>query len=49
MTKWYSIAPEDNERVKIEADVHRLVSLRGKSHTNFVEFQSYKVRPSLIK
>jgi hypothetical protein len=28
---------DDNERVKLENDVHRAVAARGRNHTNFVE------------
>ncbi len=37
LTKWYITPPEDADRVKQEADIHRVVSMRGKGHTNFVE------------
>jgi AP-2 complex subunit sigma-1 len=37
LTKWYITPPDDSERVKQEADIHRIVSMRGKGHTNFVE------------
>lgn len=30
LTKWYINPPEDHERVKQEADIHRVVSMRGK-------------------
>jgi AP-2 complex subunit sigma-1 len=39
LSKWYATAPEDSERVKLEADVHRVISLRVKDNTNFVEVQ----------
>lgn len=37
LSKWYLTAPEDNERVRMEADIHRIISMRSKGHTNFVE------------
>jgi AP-2 complex subunit sigma-1 len=37
LSKWYATAPEDSERVKLESDVHRVISLRVKDNTNFVE------------
>ena len=37
LSKWYSTAPDDLERVKLEADVHRTISMRGRGYTNFVE------------
>ena len=36
-------APEDAERVKLEADVHRVISLRGRGYTNFVEYENFKL------
>lgn len=43
LTKWYSSPPEDSDRIKQEAEIHRVVSMRGKGHTNFVEFKNYKL------
>jgi hypothetical protein len=43
LTKWYQTPPDDVDRLKMEADVHRIVSMRGKSHTNFVEVLSVAV------
>ena len=37
LSKWYQTAPDDLERVKLEADVHRIISMRGRGYTNFVE------------
>jgi hypothetical protein len=37
LSKWYVTPPPDSERVKMEADVNRVISSRSKSHTNFVE------------
>lgn len=37
LSKWYSTPPPENERVKLEADVHGIISLRGKGFTNFIE------------
>jgi hypothetical protein len=37
LSKWYSTPPTDSERVKMEADVNRVISSRTKGHTNFVE------------
>ena len=37
LSKWYQNAPDDLERVKLEADVHRIISMRGRGFTNFVE------------
>ena len=36
-------APEDVERVKLEADVHRVISTRGRGYTNFVEYENFKL------
>mmetsp|Transcript_34003 Transcript_34003/g.67580 ORF Transcript_34003/g.67580 Transcript_34003/m.67580 type:complete len:144 (+) Transcript_34003:38-469(+) len=43
LSKWYVTPPADNERVKMEADVNRVISGRTKSHTNFVEYQNFKL------
>jgi hypothetical protein len=37
LSKWYITPPEDTERVKMEADINRIIILRDKNHTNFVE------------
>jgi AP-2 complex subunit sigma-1 len=37
LSKWYLTPPDDLERVKLEADVHRIISMRGRGYTNFVE------------
>jgi hypothetical protein len=33
----------DEERLKIETEVHRIVTTRDAKFTNFVEFRSYKL------
>jgi AP-2 complex subunit sigma-1 len=43
LSKWYTTAPEDNARVKLEADVHRIISTRGRGYTNFVEYENLKL------
>lgn len=43
LSKWYSTPPDDAERVKMESEINRLVSMRTKSHTNFVEYQNIKI------
>lgn len=43
IAKWY-IPLEDEEKVKLKADVHRLVGGRDeKTQSNFVEFRNYKI------
>jgi hypothetical protein len=37
LSKWYANTPSDAERVKIESDIHRLIVLRDKKYTNFLE------------
>ncbi len=37
LSKWYQTPPDDAERVKMESDINRAVSIRTKGHTNFVE------------
>jgi AP-2 complex subunit sigma-1 len=41
LSKWYATAPEDSERIKMEADIHRVVSLRARGNTNFIEVHHY--------
>ena len=36
-------APEDSKRVEMEANIHRMISMRVRGNTNFVEFQDYKI------
>ena len=52
LSKWYipppaaalgsSVNPE-LEKVRIEAEVHRLVTARDKKYTNFIEYNNYKL------
>jgi hypothetical protein len=37
LTKWYIQSPDETDRLKMEADIHKVISLRDKKHTNFVE------------
>ena len=39
LSKWYATAPEDTERIKMEADIHRVIAMRVRGSTNFVEVQ----------
>ncbi len=43
LSKWYVPMPEENERLKLENDINRIISQRGKGYTNFVEFQNIKL------
>jgi hypothetical protein len=40
LTKWYLTPPEENDRIKMESDIHRSIVARDKKHTNFVEVLS---------
>jgi hypothetical protein len=52
LSKWYvpppstqngsTVSPEA-EKVRIEAEVHRLVTARDKKYTNFIEYNNYKL------
>uniref|UniRef100_A0A7R9WUD7 AP complex subunit sigma n=1 Tax=Craspedostauros australis TaxID=1486917 RepID=A0A7R9WUD7_9STRA len=51
LSKWY-IPPSTNassattveaEKVRVEAEVHRLVTARDKKYTNFIEYNNYKL------
>ena len=43
LAKWYTTAPEDSKRVELEANIHKLVALRIRGNTNFVEYQDFKL------
>lgn len=53
LSKWYVPPPTQTqsgtttsaelEKVRIEAEVHRLVTARDKKYTNFIEYNSYKL------
>jgi AP-2 complex subunit sigma-1 len=53
LSKWYVPPPNmtqsgtttsgEAEKVRIEAEVHRLVTARDKKYTNFIEYNSYKL------
>jgi Clathrin adaptor complex small chain len=41
LSKWYATAPIEIERIRLETEVHNIVSLRLKGNTNFVEVELY--------
>jgi AP-2 complex subunit sigma-1 len=50
LSKWYIPPPSsgdtssaESEKVRIEAEVHRMVTARDKKYTNFIEYNSYKL------
>ncbi|EGZ23509.1 clathrin adaptor complex-like protein [Phytophthora sojae] len=43
LSKWYVPPPEDQEKARLEAEIHRLVVARDAKHTNFIEFRNYKL------
>nr|CCA16056.1 conserved unknown protein putative [Albugo laibachii Nc14] len=43
LSKWYVPAPDDQEKFRLENEIHRLVVSRDAKHTNFIEFRSYKL------
>jgi AP-2 complex subunit sigma-1 len=48
LSKWYIPPPQTTtsseiEKVRIEAEVHRLVTARDKKYTNFIEYNNYKL------
>ena len=53
LSKWYVPPPTtstsgatttaETEKVRIEAEVHRLVTARDKKYTNFIEYNNYKI------
>jgi hypothetical protein len=43
LTKWYLTPPEENDRIKMESDIHRSIVARDKKHTNFVEVSGNKL------
>jgi len=43
LSKWY-VPYEDDEKVKLKGEVHRLVAPRDQKHqSNFAEFRNYKI------
>ena len=48
LSKWYATAPEDTERIKMEADIHRVIAMRVRGSTNFVEVQYLTYGPSVL-
>ena len=47
LSKWYATAPEDSERIKMEADIHRIVALRIRGNTNFIEVLRRRLKFSM--
>eukprot|EP01083_Nonionella_stella_P002462 7113_1 len=51
LSKWYVPPPVpqsgagsgEAEKIRIEAEVHRLVTARDKKYTNFIEYNNYKL------
>eukprot|EP00979_Chaetoceros_neogracilis_P012721 scaffold3453_cov256-Chaetoceros_neogracile.AAC.17 len=51
LSKWYVPPPvpqngsgnSEAEKLRIEAEIHRLVTARDKKYTNFIEYNNYKV------
>ena len=43
LSKWYAASPTDSERVRIENDIHRIIVVRDKKHTNFIEYRNIKI------
>ncbi|TYZ59436.1 hypothetical protein PybrP1_005483 [[Pythium] brassicae (nom. inval.)] len=43
LSKWYVPPPDDQDKARLEAEIHRVVVGRDAKHTNFIEFRSYKI------
>ena len=43
LSKWYVPPPNDEERLKMESEIHRLIVGRDRKFTNFVEWQNVKL------
>mmetsp|Transcript_23115 Transcript_23115/g.33861 ORF Transcript_23115/g.33861 Transcript_23115/m.33861 type:complete len:144 (+) Transcript_23115:56-487(+) len=43
LTKWYLTPPDEADRIKMEAEIHRAIVARDKKHTNFVEYENFKI------
>ena len=37
LSKWYVVPPEEADRLRMEAEIHRTVTQRDRKYTNFVE------------
>ena len=47
LSKWY-VAIEENDKRKIESEVHRLVTARDSKFTNFVEVRNFTFYLSFV-
>merc|ERR1712196_243305 len=43
LSKWYMPAADDQERMRLESEIHRMVVSRDKKYTNFIEFLNHKL------
>mmetsp|Transcript_15728 Transcript_15728/g.31345 ORF Transcript_15728/g.31345 Transcript_15728/m.31345 type:complete len:145 (-) Transcript_15728:28-462(-) len=44
LSKWYVPPPgSEQEKARVEAEVHRFVTGRDKKYTNFIEYNNYKL------
>jgi len=42
LAKWY-VNFDDNEKLKLQAEIHRRIVSRDSKHTNFLEYRNYKI------
>ena len=43
LSKWWVPSPDEGDKARLEAEIHRLVVGRNPKHTNFIEFRTYKL------
>jgi len=42
LSKWY-VHYDENEKVKLQSEIHRMIVMRDNKHTNFLEFRNFKI------
>lgn len=42
LSKWY-VHYDDNEKVKLQSEIHRMIVMRDSKQTNFLEFKNFKI------
>jgi len=43
LSKWYVPPSDDQEKARLESEIHRMVVSRDRKYTSFIEFMNYKI------